>query len=95
MFVFFLLDCKVYISDFHREQGWEKWLNDFHNGTRLIKDEMLRIFRKIARARSEEELEEALNELKICEYWQNGYMNMVNWFQKRWLPLIEVIALYS
>ena len=28
---------------------------------------------------------------KKCEYWKGGYVNMVTWFEKQWLPLIEVI----
>ena len=87
----FFLDCQVLICDFHREQAWERWLNATKNGARMVKDIMLCKFRRIAKARTTEELQQALNDLRNCEYWKGGYANMVTWFEKQWLPLIEVI----
>ena len=40
-------------------------------------------FRGIARARTAEELQQALNELRNCEYLKERYVNMVNWFKKQ------------
>ena len=48
---------------------------------------MLCKFRRIARARSEEEIKHDINELRNCDYWKRGYENLVNWFQKQWIPL--------
>ena len=57
----------------------------------MVKDIMLCKFRRIAKARTTEELQQALNDLRNCEYWKGGYVNMVTWFEKQWLLLIEVI----
>ena len=57
----------------------------------MVKDIMLCKFRRIAKARTTEELQHALNDLRNCEYCKGGYVNMVTWFEKQWLPLIEVI----
>ena len=62
------LDCQVLICDFHREQAWERWLNATKNGARMVKDIMLCKFRRIAKARTTEELQQALNDLRNCEY---------------------------
>ena len=48
-----ILDCNVFICDFHREQAWERWLNAIRNGVRMIKIEMLSKFRRISRSRTE------------------------------------------
>ena len=85
------LDCQVLICDFHRKQAWERCLNATKNGSRMVKDIMLCKFRRIAKARTAEELQQALNDLRNCEYWKGGYVNMVTWFEKQRLPLIEVI----
>ena len=87
------LDCQVLICDFHREQTWESWLNATKNGARMVKDIMLWKFQRIGKARTTEELQQALNDLRNCEYWKGGDVNMVTWFEKQWLPLIEVIQL--
>ena len=66
------LDCQVLICDFHREQAWERWLNVTKNGTRMVKDIMLCKFWRIARARTADELQQAIIDLKNCEYWKGG-----------------------
>ena len=45
----------------------------------MIKKVMLCKFRCIARARSKEELKNALNNLLNCDYWKRGDDNFVNW----------------
>ena len=44
---------------------------------------MLYKFCCIARARTAEELQQALNELSNREYWKEGYVYTVNWFGKQ------------
>ena len=87
----FFLYCQVLICDFHREQAWERWLNATKNGARMVKDIMFCKFRRIAEARTTDELQQALNDLRNSEYWKGGYVNMATCFEKQWLPLIEVI----
>ena len=57
----------------------------------MVKDIMICKFRCITKARTREELQQALNDLRNCEYWKGRYVNMVTWFEKQWLPLIEII----
>ena len=80
----------MFICDFHREQVWEGWLNAIKNGARMIKSEMLRKFRRIARSRTEKELKIAIDNLRNCEQWKSGYTSMVNWFEKQWMSHIKV-----
>ena len=89
-FLKLILDCNVFICDFHREQAWERWLNAIKNGARMIKSEMLCKFRRIARSRTEKELKIAIDNLRNCEQWKSGYTSMVNWFEKQWMPHIKV-----
>ena len=49
----------------------------------MFKDIMLYKFWRIARARTTEELQLALNELSNREYLKEGYVNTVNWFGKQ------------
>ena len=89
-FLKLILDCNVFICDFHREQAWERWLNAIKNGARMIKSEMLCKFRRIARSRTEKELKIAIDNLRNCEQWKSGYTSMVNWFEKQWMVHIKV-----
>ena len=57
----------------------------------MIKEEMLCRLRRIARARSESELQAALSGLRTCDHFESGnYDRMVNYIEKQWIPLIEV-----
>ncbi|XP_065645894.1 uncharacterized protein LOC136076410 [Hydra vulgaris] len=85
-------ECQVLICDFHREQAWERWFNKVNNGGSEIKVAMLCKLRKIARARSYEDLNSALVNLRASNHYQNPiHKNMVNWLEKQWLPQIEVL----
>ena len=53
----------------------------------MIKSEMLCKFRRIARSRTEKN---AIDDLRNCEQWKSGYTSMVNWFEKQWMPHIEI-----
>ena len=61
------------------------------NGAWIIEEITLCKFRRIARARSAAELQQSLNDLRNCEYWKGGYVNMVNGFGKQRLSLIEAV----
>ena len=49
----------------------------------MVKDIILRKFRCIARARTAEEFQQALNDSRNCEYWKGAYVNMVTRFEKQ------------
>ena len=52
-FLKLILDCNVFICDFHHEEAWERCLNAIKYGARMIKNEMLCKFRRIARSKAE------------------------------------------
>ena len=84
-----MLASQVLTCDFYHEQAWELWLNAKKNGARMIKEVMLCKFRCVAKTRNKEELKNALNNLRNCDYWMGGYEHLVNWFAKQWIPLIK------
>jgi len=79
-----LLECLVYICDFHREQAWERWLSKISNGMSHLKTKALAAMRSIARARTVEAFEEKVQLLKDDEeLW--GQSLFRKWFEKTWL----------
>ena len=80
----------MFICGFHREQTRERWLSAMKNVARIDKSEILCKFRRIARSRTEKELEDAIDDLRNCKQWKNGYTSMVNWFENQWMSLIKV-----
>ena len=57
-------------------------LDNHHHGARMVKD-ILCIFWCIDRAKTTEEVQQALNDLRNCEYWKGRFIHMVNGFEKR------------
>ena len=47
----------------------------------MVTDILLSKHRHFARARTAEELQQALNDYRNCQYWKGGYVNVVNWFE--------------
>ena len=85
------LDCTVLLSGFHREQAWERWLSQSSNGVVAHKNAILACLRRVAEAKSEQELEEALELLKHTDYWQCEYgQSFRQWFEEKWLSNKEV-----
>ena len=87
--IFVIIDCKVFICDFHREKSWDRWLNKKDNGLSHIKNNVLCQIRRIARSETIEESEEAIEALKQSEVWQNSSKFNV-YFTKYWLKIKEV-----
>ena len=56
----------------------------------MVKSEILCKSRRIVRSNTEEELKDAIDDLRNCEQRENGYTSMVNWFEKKWMTLIKV-----
>jgi len=63
--LFYAIDTRVYLCDFHREQSWERWLGTAHNGQLQQKENALALFRAIARSSSEDELKLSKTNLEV------------------------------
>ncbi|XP_031551338.1 uncharacterized protein LOC116288650 [Actinia tenebrosa] len=77
-------NCQVYICDFHREQAWERWLSKGTNGLTEKKDLLLAKLRAIARSRTEQECNVAVDNLKSTPEWKTS-KNLKNWIENTWL----------
>lgn len=91
-------DCKVYLCDFHREQAWERWVQDRnHNLNAANRNELLSLLRDCAwasPARSGEvsidhSYKQAVIKLKKSCIWKENEA-VRNWLSTKWLPLPEV-----
>lgn len=87
--IFCFVDSQIYICDFHREQAWERWLAKSSNGLTDRKQSVLAKLRAVARARTEEEYLEKLDDLKNSEEWKTN-SNLSNYMTKTWLPQHKV-----
>jgi len=92
---------EVYICDFHREQCWLRWTALSKHGVANVRDELLELLRRTARAPDVEAFKEALQQLQSSRIWQK-HAALQNWFEKTWLPHKEVcfcssphVAVYS
>jgi len=79
-----MLECTVYICDFHRLQAWQRWLNTSSHGLVQGKEEVLALLKKLAKAPRETAYETALQSLKESQYWKTN-SDLRNWFEKKWL----------
>jgi len=86
---FCFVDSQIYICDFHREQAWERWLAKSSNGLTDRKQSVLAKLRAVARARTEKEYLEKLDNLKDSEEWKTN-SNLRNYMTKTWLPQHKV-----
>ncbi|XP_014679414.1 PREDICTED: uncharacterized protein LOC106819281 [Priapulus caudatus] len=77
-------DCKVYLCDFHREQAWDRWLRKTDHNAFNDREEVLCRLRRIARAQSESEYKNAVDDLKASPVWENS--KLCKWIENTWLP---------
>ena len=88
-----LLECLIYICDFHRDQAWERLLSKISNGMSHLKTKALAAMRRIARASTVEVFEQRVQLLKDDEeLW--GQSLFRKWFEKTWLRQHKV-SLFS
>lgn len=82
------IDCHVYLCDFHREQAWDRWLKSHVNGCAEYKDEILSMFREIAKSTTENQFEQNLDNLRSSKIWKNK-LKLQQWFERIWLANYE------
>jgi len=84
-----LTGAEVYICDFHREQCWLRWSSLSQHGVRNVRDELLELLRKTARAVTVEAFQDALQQLQSSGNYQKNAA-LQSWFEKTWLPHKQV-----
>lgn len=77
------------LCDFHREQAWERWLSVTDHGCRAIKDQVLCMFRRIAKASTKQEYDCAIGLLEKCSWWKEK-QRLRSWFGRTWLSECQV-----
>ena len=85
----FFIECRVLICDFHLEQAWEKRVKRKENDIGSSKEQVLALKPKIAKAESEEELIEAMNNFKESPFWI-GNLKRQKYVDNIWLAEKEV-----
>ena len=65
-YFFIISGSQVLICDFHRKQAWERWTSTKNNAFGH-KDDILRLFRKVAMAKNTDAFHEALETLRSSE----------------------------
>ena len=74
------LDIEVFICSFHREQAWTRWTNKSEHGVSHITDDAKCRLRRIAHARSREELDKSIKDFSSWEHF-TGKLKV--WFTKK------------
>ena len=82
---------EVFIWTFHHEQAWTRWSSKTNVSSCLPRTEILKKLRAIANAPSEKELQEAIEELKKWNKYDESPLKV--YFEKTWLPEIKRWAL--
>ena len=79
------------LSDFHREQAWDRWLSLVANGMRTVKEVALGCLRRIANSVTLEEYNLHVQEMHKTNFWNDDLgKKFRNWVEKTWLPLHKV-----
>ncbi|XP_065684385.1 uncharacterized protein LOC136096743 [Hydra vulgaris] len=78
--------CKVFICDFHREQAWERWLSKTINGCCLVKDQVKKMLRDIAHAKTEDICQKAVQGLQESQVWKI-HQKLAEYLTNTWLPI--------
>nr|XP_009857571.1 uncharacterized protein LOC100177403 [Ciona intestinalis] len=81
--------CQMYVSDFHREQAWWRWLHTESNGVSM--NDVLPLImqlRSVAESKTIQETEASLNRLTSHPVWVVN-KKLQSWFQNSWLRYKE------
>ena len=85
------LDCKVFISAYHRLQSWERWLSQTTNDMTAYKEAIVSHLRILANATTQEAFDKGLQNLESSEVWNDAFGKMFRcWFENTWLNVKQV-----
>ena len=82
-------DSDVYISDFHREQAWDRWMCTTINGIKQLPrhhknyDELMSLLRDCAKAETERRYYESVVKLHESALWTSN-ARLRDWFSATW-----------
>ncbi|CAN7994988.1 unnamed protein product, partial [Ixodes hexagonus] len=82
-------ESKVVMCDFRRDQSWDRWTRKFKNEVQDRKL-VISLLRNIADSTSEQDLTEALSNLRSSEVWKNEKLR--TYVETQWLPIKETWA---
>lgn len=85
-----IAECEVYICDFHREQSWIRWAALSKHGVSSVRDELLALLRRIARATTVDGYEQCVQQLQAHDLWKSSKA-LQQWFGNTWLHERKVI----
>ena len=89
--LFIFLDCEVLICDCHREQARIRWLRATKNGFHTRTDDFLPKLRRIARARTVQEMNDAIDAIRNSEFWkEEKFTTLKEYIEKYWFDIKEV-----
>ncbi|XP_071947786.1 uncharacterized protein [Antedon mediterranea] len=78
-------DCKIFMSDFHREKRWESWGKCSENGVTEHIEMMMSTLRRIADASTTIDYLAAVAGLTESQVWKNS-VKLQEWINTMWLP---------
>lgn len=93
-------ECEAYLSDFHREQCWERWVKERKHGLSPTDADMLLVLlRKCAWAPMatdkgysiEHHYLEEVSKLKKSMFWIENHQ-VREWLESKWLSIPKVIG---
>lgn len=83
------------ICDFHREQAWIRWLRATKNGCHNRTDDILPRLRRIARSRTKQEMNDAIDSIRNSEFWkEKKFSNLKDYIENYWFKIKEVQTIY-
>lgn len=87
----FIVETRVLLCDFHREQAWHRWLSASNNSMVLHKTAVLAMLRRIACSETVDEYRQNCKAMKNSEVWNlEKSKSFRNWIEKTWLPVHQV-----
>jgi len=79
----------VFVSDFHREQAWDRWLDNKGIEYLAERSKVMSLLRNIAKSETLEQCESSTKALKESPYWREG-TTLKKYFSKFWMNNKEV-----
>ena len=69
---------QVFICDFHRLQAWERRFNKKDNSCSERKGDIIQKLRRIARSRTEADMNKAIEDFESSEFWNQKRLPQTN-----------------
>jgi hypothetical protein len=80
----YVTECEVYVSDYHRERCWERWMTFTDSDLQIVRSEVLVRLRRVALATALYQYNIVKDELTASQVWQRN-SSLQKWFEATWL----------